>query len=513
MIKDVSKFFFRLGSFLYLFFCLGNLHILAQVKTTQITIEGANSLEGERYKGVDIKKLIGNVILGHEGALMYCDSAIFYDATNSADCYGNVRIVKGDSLKMTGDFLRYDGNKSFARLAKNVSLTDSKMVLTTDTLDYDRVSDIAYYNNGARIVDKENNLVSKRGYYFVKDKTIFFKNDVRLDNPKYYFTSDTLKYVTTSKTAFFFGPTNIYSKGKDSTYIYCQNGWYNTTTDKSYFGKKAFIQSKEQRLSGDSLLYDKRNGIGQAFKNVMLKDTLQKVMIEGSYGKANEKENFSYVTGRATLTQILNKDSMFLHADTLYVFNDTLTRQKLYQAFHFVKIYKTDLQGKCDSLVYSTADSTIRFYKEPILWSEKNQLTAQLITIQLANDKISTMTLSSTAFVVSQEDSVHYNQIKGKTMTAYFIDNKMKKIFVEGNGQTVYYPKNKYDKPFGANRAECSDLMIYLDSNAIKSITMINKPDGTLFPMKEAPASDFYLKGFKWLVDLQPKRKEDIYLK
>ena len=202
MIKDVSKFFFQIGNFLYFFFIAGCLQGLSQNKATQITIEGANTLEGERYKGVDVKKLIGNVILGHEGALMYCDSAIFYDATNSADCYGNVRIVKGDSLKMTGQFLHYDGNTSFARLAKDVSLTDSKMVLTTDTLDYDRIADIAYYNNGGKIVDKENNLISKRGYYFVKDKTIFFKNDVRLDNPKYYFISDTLKYVTTSKTAF-----------------------------------------------------------------------------------------------------------------------------------------------------------------------------------------------------------------------------------------------------------------------------------------------------------------------
>lgn len=513
MIKEVSKISLWLVNLLFFMPQLLFLNAAAQNKSTLITIERANSLEGERYKGVDIKKLIGNVILGHEGALMYCDSALFFDATNSADCYGNVRIVKGDSLRMTGNFLRYDGNKSFARLANNVSLTDSKMVLTTDTLDYDRIADIAYYNNSAKIVDKENNLVSKRGYYFIKDKTLFFKNEVRLDNPKYYFTSDTLKYLTNTKTAFFYGPTNIYSKGNDSTFIYCENGWYNTVTDKSYFGKKAFIQSKEQRLSGDSLLYDKRNGIGQAYKNVMIVDTLKKVTIDGNYGMANEKLGFSFVTGRATLMQMINKDTMFMHADTLYVISDSLTKHKTYQAYHFVKIYKTDLQGKCDSLVYTTADSAIRFYKAPVLWSEQNQLTAQLITLQLANNKIATMTLTGTAFVVSQEDSLRYNQIKGKTMTAYFIDNKMKKIFVEGNGQTVYYPKNKVNKPFGANRAECSDLMIYLDSNAIKNIVLINKPDGSLYPMKEAPASDYILKGFNWLVDLQPKRKEDIYLK
>lgn len=484
-----------------------------QGQPAKITIEKANSLEGERMGGKDVKKLIGDVVLGHEGALMYCDSAIFYDAGNSADCYGKVRIVKGDSLQMTADFLRYDGNKRLARLVQHVRLTDSKMVLTTDTLDYDRNTDVAYYNYGAKIIDKENNLTSRKGSYFIKDKTLFFKSNVNLDNAKYLMKCDTLKYVTLTKIAYFYGPTRIYSKGKDSTFIYCENGWYNTVNDKSYFGRRAYIQSKEQQLKGDSLLYDKRNGIGEAFANVFITDTLQHISIQGDYGKFMEHENTSYVAGITTLTQAFEKDSMFLHADTLIATYDSISKNKTYLAYHHVKIFKTDLQGKCDSLVYNTADTLIKFYTEPILWSDKNQITAEFISLQLANNKIVQMNLKTTAFIVSEVDSVRYNQIKGKNMTGFFIDNKLKRIVVEGNGQTVYYPKSKNDKVMGANRAECSDLVILLDSNAIKKITLINKPEGTLFPIKDAPASDFLLKGFDWKIDLQPKRKEDIYLK
>ncbi|MEO8148034.1 MAG: OstA-like protein [Bacteroidia bacterium] len=485
----------------------------AQNKSTQITIENANTLEGERINGVDVKKLIGNVILGHEGALMYCDSAFFYNTTNSADCFGNVRIVKGDSLRMNGDFLKYDGNRRTARLVKNVRMTDSKMVLTTDTLDYDRNSEIANYNYGAKITDKENNLTSKRGYYYTKDKVLFFKNDVKLDNPKYYLNCDTLKYTTNTKIAYFFGPTRIYSKGKDSTFIYCENGWYNTVNDKSYFGKNAFIQSKEQHLSGDSLLYDKKNGFGEAFGNVFIIDTAQRVMIQGDYGHFSEANNTSFVTGITTLTQAFDKDSLYLHADTLFASYDSVSKSKSYFAYHHVKIFKTDLQGKCDSLVYSSYDSLIRFYTSPVLWSTKNQLTADSISLQLANNKISKMYLYTGAFITSQEDSLRYNQVKGKVMTGYFEDNELKRIYVEGNGQTLYYGRNKSEQIIGVNQAECSDLIILIDSNKIKKITLLNKPDATFFPIKDAAPSDFLLKGFQWFGDSQPKKKEDIYVR
>jgi lipopolysaccharide export system protein LptA len=485
----------------------------AQNKAAQITINNANSLEGERINGVDVKKLIGNVILGHEGALMYCDSAIFYNTTNSADCFGNVRITKGDSLQMNGSFLKYDGNRRLARLVKDVRMTDSKLVLTTDTLDYDRNTEIAYYNYGAHITDKENNLTSKRGYYYTKDKVIYFKNDVNLDNAKYYLNCDTLKYTTITKIAYFLGPSRIYSKGSDSTFIYCENGWYNTVNDKSYFGNNAYIQSKSQRISADSLLYDKRNGLGEAFRNVFIIDTVEQVMIQGDYGKFSEKTNISYVTGIPTLIKAFDKDSLYLHADTLYASYDSLSKSKTYFAYHHVKIFKTDLQAKCDSLIYTSADSLIRFYTAPILWSSKNQMTADSITLQLSNNKISKMNLYTLAFITSQEDSLRYNQVKGKNMTGYFENNDLKRIKVEGNGQTVYYGRNKQEQIIGVNQAECSDLMIIVDSNKVKKITLINKPDATFYPVKDAAPSDFLLKGFQWFGDLQPKRKEDIYVK
>ncbi|HQV00727.1 MAG TPA: OstA-like protein, partial [Bacteroidia bacterium] len=320
--------------------------IYAQVNPAQITIEQADALIGERLKGKDVKKLIGQVILGHEGVLMYCDSAIFFDASNSADCFGNVRIVKGDSLQMRGDFLRYNGNTRQAQLIKNVMLTDGKMVLNTDSLDYNRNTEVAYYQHNAKITDADNNLISKRGYYFLKEKTLYFKDKVVLSNPKYFLYTDTLKYNTAVKIAYFMGPTRIHARTADSTVMYCETGWYQTLNDKSYFGKKAFIQSKSQCMLADSILYDKRNGIGQAFNNVIIADTGQGVILNGSKGFMHEKKNWSYLTGRATLTQAIDNDSLYLHADTLFATYDTINKTKLYQAYHGVRIFKTDLQGR-----------------------------------------------------------------------------------------------------------------------------------------------------------------------
>jgi lipopolysaccharide export system protein LptA len=506
MYKHIKKF----ACFLFWSIVLQN--GFAQVKPAQITIERADALIGERHKNNDVKKLIGQVILGHEGALMYCDSAWFYDVTNSADCFGNVRIVKGDSLQMSGNFLRYNGNTRLARIVKDVMLTDGKMILHTDTLDYNRNTEVASYNTGADITDNNNQLVSQSGYYFIKEKTFYFKNNVVLNNPKYYLNTDTLKYNTIIKVANFFGPTSIYSKTGDSTFMYCQTGWYNTISDKSYFGYKASIQSKTQCLFADSILYDKRLGIGEAFKNVIIADSVQGSFLTGDKGWMHEKQNQSFITGSATLIQAMDTDSLYLHADTLFATYDTITKTKLYQAYHGVRIYKSDLQGRCDSLIFNTTDSIMRFYAQPILWSNQSQLTATHITMQMANKKIGTMQLLQTAFIINVSDSLQYNQIKGKDMVGYFIDNKLRKIDVTGNGQTVYYPKNKENKTIGANRVECTDMVIFIDSNQIKNITFINKPEGTMFPIKEVKPIDFTLKGFKWLIHLQPKRKEDIYL-
>ncbi len=407
--------------------------------------------------------------------------------------------------------MHYDGNSKISQVERNVRLTDGKMILTTENIYYDLNSEVANYNTGGKVVDGDNILTSKRGYYFTNEKLVFFKDNVILNNPKYVMNSDTLKYNTISSTAFFMGQTIIRSTGKDSAYIYCENGWYNTKSEKSYFSKNAFIQTKENILNGDSILYDRKEGIGQAFKNVKVTDTLQKVIIGGDFAYVNERTNRSFVTGSALLTKIFDTDSLFLHGDTLLAVNDSMNKQKTYFAYKHVQIYKTDLQGKCDSLVYSTKDSTINFFSNPVLWSSQNQLLADSISLLLSGNQIYSMKLRVNSFITSSEDSIRFNQIKGREMTGFFIDNKLNRIHVIGNGQTIYYIRNAKKQLTGVNRAECSDLVIHVEENSVKKITLLNKPDATLYPIKELNPSELRLKGFKWMKSYQPQSKADIF--
>ncbi len=499
------KFFFIVS---LQFFCVA----LAAQKTTQVEIINADTFEGDESLGKNVSKLNGNVQFSHQGALMFCDSAYLYQETNSLDAFGKIRIVKGDSITLTGDFLKYDGNSRKAAVTGDVTMTDRDMVLKSKNLNYDMTGESAEYFNGGRLNDNKNVLTSSRGYYFAKEKLVYFKDSVVLVNPDYSIIADTLKYHTGLKTAFFAGPTFIYSGGTDSSRIYCEQGWYNTISENSVFAGNPYIVSKENKLSGDSLWYDNRTAVGIARKNVVVSDSLQNIIITGGYGRSDNKLKTGLVTEKAVLIKVFENDSLFLHADTLFARQDTVTLHKSWMAYHGVRIYKTDLQGTCDSLVYTSSDSLISFHTDPVLWSEENQLTADFINMQIANSKISELRLFNSAFIISMEDSLRFNQIKGRDMTGYFSDNKLSSIKVEGNGQSVYYTRNSKKQFTGVNRADCSDMLIFINEESkIKSITLINQPDATLYPIDELSPSELRLRGFSWRHALRPLNKDDIF--
>lgn len=571
----------------------------------------ANTLEYDEAEKGKTKRLIGNVVFKQGEVNLFCDSAYFYTEENNVDAFGNVTILQGDSLTLTCKTLKYFGDDKKAELIKDVYMKDPQMTLTTDLLYYDINAKVANYATGAKIVDKENTLTSAIGFYYENSKELFFKDNVVLINPEYEMYSDTLKYNTTTKTSFFFGPSVI--RGKDHVVIYCENGWYNTLKNTSRFSKHAYMISDDQKLSGDSLVYDRKNGIGKAFHNIQLTDTKQQAIINGEYAEYYQKTGMAWVTGNAMLTQIIDNDSLFLHADTLQSIQssadnnknqqktinkkqltknkqsvvdssksvkDTLskpstTKNRTLLAFHHVKIFKSDLQGTCDSLIYSEKDSLFRMYVEPVMWSKENQFTAEFITIQVSQSRIEKLNLYNSAFIVSQVDSVkkplkkniptptatpvsvkqtdesledeiiihslppdsqaiasndlignrqsaiindsishpqRFNQIRGKNLVGYFQDNKLYKIRVEGNGQTIFYAKDKKEKLIGVNRAECTNILIFVEDSKINGITLLQTPDATFYPVNELSANELLLKGFNWQIEKRPLSKEDIFL-
>lgn len=534
--KNKNLLFFQLKFLFFVFFfsILSPIFSFSQtapkINGKRVEIVNADVLKFDNNIGNGAKRLIGNVQFKHENTLLFCDSAYFY-ANNSLDAFGHVHIQQpDDSTNLYGDFLNYDGNTKKAILNKNVILDKGDMHLTTDILNYNTSTHIAYYSTPGRIVNKENILTSEQGYFFGKKDDLTFKKNVVLTNPQFVINCDTMRYNTISKITYFKGPTTIKSK---ENLIYCEDGWYDTQKDLSRFSKNSYILTNEQKMFGDSVFYDRNKGQGKALHHVQIEDTIQHIIITGDIATHNEFTDLSIVTGKAQLMQIAENDTLFLHADTLKSLgdkpqpkkdtlvktpdlkaNDTLKTKKDSQrlfAYHHVKFYRKDLQGKCDSMAYNTLDSTMRLYGTPTLWSESNQLTGDSVWLVSGKNSLRTIELFGTAFVISQEDSLRYNQIRGKYMKGFFRDNDLYRVNVEGNGQTIYYVKEE-EKIKSVNRADCSDLHIYLKKNQMDRITFVTRPDATLFPLDKIDVKELKLKDFTWRSQFRPLKRDDIFI-
>ena len=478
-------------------------------QTVRNRIQIVNADQLVKTRNSTAQKFIGGVELKHQEVKLYCDSAYLYLDSNSLDAYGKVRILQGDSLAMYGDTLHYNGNKKLATMMGNVFMTDRNLTLATSSMTYDLRDSIGHYSNGATITssDNPNVLTSKIGLYFVDSQIIEFQDSVELNNPEYTMTSDTLTYHTNSGTAFFSGPTFIRS---DSNLIYTENGWYDTQNDLASFLENSYLLSDGQKLQGDSLFYDRNLGIGEVFHNMQITDTANTFIIQGNYGWHNEKLNESLITDSLLLIQIFDDDSLFLHADTAIINLDS-TNRKVIHAFHDVKFYKKDLQGVADSMLITQVDGTINMYKEPVLWSEENQLFADFISIKSDSNSIKSMVLDNNAFLISIVDTFGYNQIKGRLMNAYFSNQKLRSLEVVGNAQSVYYVGEEGKTPVGMNHAVCSNMTLMVHDNKVDQITFRDQPDAVLYPMDDINPKLRLLTGFRWEEKLRPKKVKDIF--
>lgn len=502
-------------------FCLLFAASLHAQETSQIEILNANTLEFDETTGRKAKRLIGDVRFKHDDALMFCDSAYFYSEENSMDAYGHVKIVQGDSLQLFGDSLNYDGKTQKALLRGNIKLINNDIILTTRFLDYDRASNVAYYYSGGTVVNQEENttLTSELGYYYSEAKAFYFKNEVVLKHPDYTIEADTLQYGSTSKVVDFLGPTTITSK---EDYIYTEDGWYNTTSNVSRLYRNAYLYSDKKIIKGDTLYFERESGYGEIINNGSITDTVQDLALEGNVVHFFQEQDSVMITDRALMKQFFEEDTLYMHADTFKLstqyqiidsLNSTDTLRNLF-AYNGVKFFKSDMQGKADSLVYNFSDSTINFFNDPVLWSEENQLTGDFIYLQMKNGDIHAIHLEENAFIISKADTLfeHYNQIKGDSMIGYFQEKELRKIQVIDNAETIYYARDEKGDYIGVNKAEGNNMLIFLENNELVSLTFIKDPEAILYPVNEPKPKDLVLNGFDWRIAEKPLSKEEVFL-
>ena len=538
--------------------------------TELVQLIHADSLIGLNTAGVSIKRVINNVKFSHKGALLYCDLAIQNSSSNVIEAYGHVRIVQGDTVTVQGDTMYYYGNTRNATVLNRVILKDRKMTLTTARLDYDMANGLAHYPTKGRIVDKENVLTSEEGYYSTRTKEFTFIRNVRLVNPQTTLIADSLLYNSATKVATFQGPTKIINK--DGT-LQARDGTYNTTTRVSNFRQRATAFTDKYTLTGDTLNFDNVTELGIAKGHVVMVAKEDKTTITGNQSRYNGKLGITRVTGNAIVRTVsAPKDTLYMRADTLFSY-DTPSGSKVKTPRKLVGqrnvlVFKNDMQSRCDSLVYTAADSSFYFYKKPIVWSQNYQMEADTITARLKNNKINTLLLRSRSFVVSQDTMKFFNQIKGRAVTAYFksvldtlkprvvrlvrrtktpagatvkptpnaggkpaptptapafvtalvgpgtggkplkVEEKtqLDKVVVEGNGQSIYFVVDEKNVFTGMNRVDCSKMTIEFSKSRVGNIRFYGRPDGTLTPPKQLTDDKRTLDGFRWRVNEKPSR-------
>lgn len=460
--------------------------------------------------GKEEHRLLGNVHIIHNDALMWCDSAHFIPELNQVTAFSKVHIAQGDTLDLFGDYLFYDGKSEIALVSGNVELIDKETHLYTDKVNYDVRNRIARYENKGKITNSDNTLTSIVGVYYVRQNIFHFKDSVRIVNPDYVMTADTMDYNTKTETAIFTGPSEL--KG-DSLYLYCERGWYDTKNERTAIWKNALIDNREQIVRGDSLLFDDITGYGESFGNIEILDTTNNLALRGNYAWYYKEPERFMVTDKAMFIQSSGGDSLYLHADTISAVTiaDSSNRAyRLMRAFYGCRIWSRDLQAKCDSLSYSFQDSVIRMYTEPVIWSQENQLTADSMAVFTRNRQAERLELYNTAFVASQVDTFRFNQLKGRNLKGWFSNNELRKIEITGNGESVYYLEDD-SLIVGLNPTKSARIEVYLEDGKISEVVEYENPEGTLDPPDRPSADAIRLKGFSWQYLIRPKNRYDIF--
>jgi lipopolysaccharide export system protein LptA len=471
----------------------------------------SEQLEIIKENDSDLRR-ITNGIFRHKGALLYSNLAIQNVTTNIIEAFGNVKIVQGDTVTVTGDTLFYYGNTRLAIVSgKKTVLRDKKRTLTTRRIEYDMANGIANYKVPGRTVDEENVLTSREGFYNTRTKEFTYYNTVKLVNKKYTLTTDTLLYNSISKWSYFTGKTVIVNK--DGT-VTSTKGQYNTESTESSFHTRTTVDNDTYTLTADSLAVDGKKNNGKGKGNVVILAKKDKTILNGDEGHYWKDAGYSKIFGHAYVRNVVSDDTLYIRADTLYSFENKQDSTRKLIGNKNVFIYKSDFQGKSDSISYNTADSIIRFFRKPILWSQQHyQMEADSITAFLVNNTINRMLMKGKAFVISEDTLLNqFNQVKGRVINAYFTDkSKLKQVLVDGNGESVYYAIDDAEKLVGLNRVQCGKMNLLFTNDRVNRIAFIGRPDGRLIPPKQIKLTERQLDGFNWQIQGKPTRLKTIW--
>ena len=501
-------------------------------RTVEIRQAGSAVRDEAKFPGATLltKKNNTRVVLFHQGARIESDRAFFYNADNFFKADGEVVFTQGDSLRMDCAYMEYNGQNQKAKAWGDVVLKRPDMTLRTDTLHMDRIAQEAYYNTPGRIEDQESTLTSNRGRYFMEEKKYRFQSRVHIDNPEYILDSDQLDYYTERDLAYLYGKSHIVGDTYD---IECLRGFYDLNAQRGYFKREATIYYDGKIIQGDSLYFEDAREYAAATNNISITDPINKSVITGHYGEIFKAKDSAIITRRALAMNIVEQDSLFIHADTLVATGPEKDRRLT--GFYGVRIYKSDMSGVSDSLYFNENEGIIKLLKKPlsrrdqqvfteidfnrtnpVMWFGKSQMSGNEIQlfIEPQNRTLDTLKILGRVFIIEKDslDRGGYNQIKGGFLKGDFKNGALERIDIDKNTEVLYYMyAEDTGELIGIDRTDCSSLNMWIENNAIGSIQFNVQPSGNVFPEEDIEKNERRLEGFIWKEDQRPKNKEDLF--
>jgi lipopolysaccharide export system protein LptA len=513
---------------LLVFFNLTTFSGLAQErKTIEIKRAGFGEKDEENFPGASIliKDNQSQVHIYHDGIDMFCDKAIFYGKEDFIEAYGNVNMQQGDSINLTSKYAEYSGKTKLAYASGNVVLTEPSSRLTTDTLYFNREKQEAFYKSGGTVVrDTSGTITSRIGRFYMKDKKYRFLNRVKLVNPKYILNTRQLDFYSESGHAYTYGPSTIIG---ETSKIYSERGFYNTKNDTGYFNKNAKIDYDNREITGDSLYFDRAKDFASATNNIVVTDTTNNSIIKGHYAEVYKAKDSVFITRRALAITVQEKDSIYIHADTLMVTGKE--NKRITRGFKNVKLFKSDLSGKADSIHVNHQTGLTQLIninngivdaftktKKPVLWHVKNQMTGDTIHIRSnpKTEKVDSLIVFKNAFLISKDSVLDngYNQIKGQRLIGTFDENNdLKQVDILKNAESIFYATNEDGELIGIDKGYSANLRLNFEDGDIATFTRILNPDAELTPEPDMPEKERVLQGFDWREEERPLSVEDLF--
>ena len=483
-----------------------------------IILDHADILSHDQAILPDVVILSGNVRLRHGSWIMTCDSANLNEVTNSFDAFGHVRIQEGDSISITAGEMTYDGMTTLAELHDNVILTKNVTTLFTERLFYNRSQKVAYYDNFGTLADSINTLTSVYGEYNTGSDEALFQNQVHLENDRFTLDTDILHYNTKTSICRIVSPTII--ETTDSVTIETDRGFYNTDTEQSILLDHSLVTHPDGTMTGDSILYDKKREICQAYYDVVIDNQKDKATYFGDYGYLDQANGYTYATGRAYVMDYSEEDTLYMSAEIMEGIKRNLPpppgatdslEVKYTKGYHDVRLYRKDIQAIGDSVHYFSVDSLIKLFGSPILWNDSTQLKGDTIYAHLANDTIDHAFAWLNASSVRWLDSVKQDRVKADTIQAYFREGTLDHAFYRSNVESRYYLIQEKAKHYYAlAQVKNPQMDVYITDDKLDHILWHGKAEGTIHPIQDLTDELRQMSGAEWHGDKRPLSPEDV---